>query len=129
MTPKDIDLSVLERAIASLEAALAAPLNDLSRDASIQRFEYTFELTWKLLRRYFALQSREESLSIKDVFRRAAKEGFVDSADVWFAYLEARNRTVHTYSAATADAVFSVIPAFCKAAREVHDKLQAAISE
>ncbi|OYV41755.1 MAG: hypothetical protein B7Z81_00525, partial [Acidocella sp. 20-61-6] len=51
-----IDLTPLHRALATLDTALAArgqaPADALIRDACIQRFEYSYELTHKFLRRY-----------------------------------------------------------------------------
>ena len=43
-------LADLESALERLSEALAAPKTDLNRDASIQRFEFTFELFWKSLK-------------------------------------------------------------------------------
>jgi len=45
-------LTPLTKAVASLELALVQPKNEFVRDAVIQRFEYTYELCWKMLRRY-----------------------------------------------------------------------------
>ena len=58
--PKDIDFSSLEKAAASLKQALERPpKNDLERDGVIQRFEYTFELCWKFIRRLLLAMGRK----------------------------------------------------------------------
>ena len=48
-----LDLSPLRNALASLARGLArrraAPADEEVRDACIQRFEYCFELSWKML--------------------------------------------------------------------------------
>lgn len=44
-------LKTTEQALATLESALAEPFTIIVRDAIIQRFECTFELAWKLLRK------------------------------------------------------------------------------
>lgn len=57
MTPSlPLDLSSLQNALASLRRALtrwqaAGEQDEELRDACIQRFEYTFELSWKMLQR------------------------------------------------------------------------------
>ena len=39
-------LQTAKRALASLESVLREPKTDIVRDASIQRFEFTFEASW-----------------------------------------------------------------------------------
>lgn len=41
-----------KRALMTLEEVLKEPFSPIVRDASIQRFEYTFEISWKLIREY-----------------------------------------------------------------------------
>lgn len=52
-------LETLERALATLEEALAQPFSVIVRDAAIQRFEYTFELAWKLFRKVARIEGLE----------------------------------------------------------------------
>lgn len=42
-----VSLEQLSKALASLEEALTVEKTDLSRDASIQRFEFCVKLAWK----------------------------------------------------------------------------------
>ena len=57
----EIDITSLERAIRALEAALmrhaATPADDLVRDGCIQRFEFTYELSYKMLKRFLEATS------------------------------------------------------------------------
>jgi hypothetical protein len=46
-----VNLNELEKAKNALGAALAAPYSDITRDASIQRFEFCMELAWKVLKK------------------------------------------------------------------------------
>ena len=105
-------ITPLEKALTALAEALSAPKTDLNRDASIQRFEYSFELSWKLLKRYLSENSTLIELSIKNVFREGAKLGMIDHLDKWFEYLEARNLTSHTYSEKTAEATYQAAKEF-----------------
>ena len=41
-----------QRAVATLDEILQTPTSVIVRDASIQRFEYSFESLWKLLKAY-----------------------------------------------------------------------------
>lgn len=115
MVPKEtIDFSSLEQALASLKQALGkAPDDDLERDGVIQRFEYTFELCWKMIRRVLiALGRAEVSASPRPLLRDAAEEHLIDDIEVWFEFLEARNLTTHTYDQSQAERVFEVAQKF-----------------
>jgi len=47
-------LKSCKNALDTLDEALQMPFSVIVRDGSIQRFEYSFESTWKLLKRYLA---------------------------------------------------------------------------
>lgn len=69
-------LADLESALERLSEALAAPKTDLNRDASIQRFELTFELFWKSLK-LEAEGAGIHAFSPKDAIRAAFRIGLV----------------------------------------------------
>ena len=98
MTENQLILTPLTKALGFLKNALAQPKNEYTRDASIQRFEYTFELSWKMLKRYLATEAGIEEYNIKDLFRQAAKQHLLVDDEKWFEYLKARNLTTHTYN-------------------------------
>jgi len=113
-----LDLTSLEKAVSSLERAIAAmdasstsedaDRRDLMRDGVIQRFEYTFELAWKPMRRYLRIYGfeRVETLTNRELFRLAAEQGLINDAEEWFDLLQARNRTSHVYDEDTAREVY-----------------------
>jgi nucleotidyltransferase substrate binding protein (TIGR01987 family) len=112
--PKEIDFSSLEKALASLKQALEhPPKNDLERDGVIQRFEYTFELCWKFIRRSLLTMGRSEvSNSPRPLFRDAFEEHWISDPKPWFGFLEARNEITHTYDSRQADKVFQMAGQF-----------------
>ena len=65
----------------------------------------------------------EVSSSPRPLFRDAHQEGLIKDLDVWFAYIDARNRTSHTYNKKTADQVFQDIQSFASDARQLLDKI------
>ncbi len=110
-----IVLSPLKKALASLNAALQQPKDEFVRDAAIQRFEYTYELAWKMLKRH--LDESEGSaaidpLSRKDLFRLGGERGIIENVEAWFAYHRARNETSHTYDADKAEQVYATARQF-----------------
>jgi nucleotidyltransferase substrate binding protein (TIGR01987 family) len=107
-----IFLDPLEKAVAQLQTGMAiaeASPSELHRDGVIQRFEYTMDLSWKILRRVL-LQSfdvQESDLRTKkDIFREAARLSLIESAEVWIGHYEARNQTSHDYDQDKAEMVF-----------------------
>lgn len=76
--------------------------SDIYRDALIQRFEFTFELTWKYLKVYLEDQGISDINSPKSVLKAAYTEGLIDEEMVWINMLRSRNLTSHIYSEKTA---------------------------
>ncbi len=90
------------------------PTTRILKDAAIQRFEYTFELAWKTLKRYLETNAAFRETHLKEIFREAGRQELLDDVERWFAYLEARNLTSHTYNRATADKVFRQVKLFAR---------------
>ncbi len=115
-----LDLSPLRNALASLERGLVRRRQDLAdeeiRDACIQRFEYCFELSWKMLKRQIESEldntAEVDSYSRRTLFRVAAERGLIASPEPWFVYLVQRNRTSHTYDTRVALEVAAVLEEF-----------------
>jgi nucleotidyltransferase substrate binding protein (TIGR01987 family) len=123
-----LDLTALERALAQLELSLSYLHSDMAvrdqglraqfRAAAIQGFEYTYELTVKMIRRQLALISAVPAelaeMTYKDLIREAADAGLVVDPESFFLYREIRNITAHTYDEAKAEKVLSFLDGFRK---------------
>jgi len=108
MDKNKISTQALEKALDSLKRAILQPKNEFSRDSVIQRFEYTFELSWKLLTKILEANSGPlADNSVKAVLREAARLGSIQSLDLWFEFQKARNITSHTYNEGTAEEVYA----------------------
>lgn len=127
-----LDLSSLVKVVTSLEVALAAyqknPADLFVRDASIQRFEYTYELCHKMLKRYLELTEPNaediDQMQFAQLIRTGSEKGLLlNGWDVWTKYRYARNLTSHTYNEDKAIEVCQIIPSFCKDAKFLLDKL------
>ena len=120
-----VSLKPLQKAVKSLqEATTKKNLTQLEKDGIIQRFEYTFELSWKTLRRYLELNNKPKLGNLKDIFREAGRQKLISSVEEWFQYLEARNLTSHTYDEKIAQQTFQAARHFSKAATELLDHLK-----
>jgi nucleotidyltransferase substrate binding protein (TIGR01987 family) len=137
MNLKDFDISSLEKAISSLDEAVSAYLlqesNNFIRDAAIQRFEYSYELSHKMLKRYLEITEPSaeavDQMLFPDLIRTASERGLLLGGwDVWKDYRHARNATSHTYDEKKAKAVYQVIPGFLKEASYLLSELKKRIA-
>lgn len=112
--------SPLKKALDSFNVALKrsnSDPNDLEiRDACIQRFEYTYELSIKIIKRYIEkempIPENIDSLNYRDLLRIAFESGLVQNVENWFQYREARNQTSHAYDEKKAKTVYQILPEF-----------------
>jgi nucleotidyltransferase substrate binding protein (TIGR01987 family) len=129
-TDEKIILTPLEKAILTLEEALNLPKDVIVRDATIQRFEYTFELSVKFLKRY--LETLPEGhdvdlLNYRDLIRLGAEAGIIEDTEAWFLYREARNITSHAYNENKAEDVYNAAKKFNVDAKKLLSNLQSRI--
>jgi nucleotidyltransferase substrate binding protein (TIGR01987 family) len=127
-----LDLSPLERAYIETPSRARRRRSDLARShpdlpplliaAAIQAFEYTYELSHKMLRRH--LQATEpdpasvSAMSFNALIRLGYARGQLDEElAVWMAFREASGATSHAYNEGKAQAVFDAIPRFLEEAR------------
>nr|WP_314860229.1 nucleotidyltransferase substrate binding protein [uncultured Undibacterium sp.] len=127
-----LDLSSLENALKRLDEALQAnatePQNSLYRDASIQRFEFCYELSHKMLKRYLELASPNpveiDELAFPDLIRTGSEQGLLRNGwDIWKNYRQARSITSHTYDESKAIAVMQIVPDFLLEGQALHKEL------
>lgn len=119
-------LADLEAALARLDGALARPPDEFIRDSAIQRFEFTFELFWKVLKAF----CDDEGLRVhspREALRGAFQVGLLADDEGVFRMLEDRNLTSHTYNVATAEAIFSRLPAHAASIRAALEALGARV--
>ncbi len=125
-------LDPLEKALNSLVKAWNRSSTDRNdeelRDACIQRFEYTFELSWKLLKKALEVeienQDEVDSLSKRGLFRTGGERQLIDNVENWFNYIEKRNLTSHTYNSTNASMVYEIIGDFINDAGKLVEKLK-----
>ncbi len=126
-----LDISVLKLVLGQLEQSVELCEGDLAkndpilllhlRTGAIKSFEYTYEISIKLLRRFLSeIESVDviKQLTFRDLIRAATERGFIDDPEPWFTFREFRNITSHTYDDSQAEIVYAVLPRFIA---KVHD--------
>lgn len=97
------------RAHTLLREALDGQIEDLTQleqEGAIQRFEFTFELSWQLLKDRMEFDGLVISpVTPRNVIRSAAATGLIEDGQTWIDMLIDRNSTSHTYDFATFETV------------------------
>ena len=122
-----IIIEPLEKAVKSLEEVLAMPIDDIIRDSTIQRFEYSFELSWKMLKRFLkeAFDNKDiEQDTFIEIIKKSAKHGLINNQEIWLEFRETRNYTSHAYSENNAKQAYFVAQRFLSEAQSLVTKLQ-----
>ncbi len=113
MDPKRVKqlFADLEKAVRKLKEALAEDPRQAAGtvlDGTVQRFEFTFELAWKLAKHVLAYQGIEAG-NPRDVIKEGFQQNFFKDGDAWIAMLEDRNKTSHVYDEAQVLAIYNSI--------------------
>lgn len=80
------------------EAIEMESLNELERNGLIQRFEFTLDLSWKVMKDYLEEKGFSFKPSPKDTLRLAQQSELIDYAQELIDGLDIRNELSHDYS-------------------------------
>lgn len=114
-----------ERAFTLLKEGVSLGTNvpNIQKEGVIKRFEYTFELSWKVLKDYMEYGGIETNLP-REVLKQAFANGLIKDGKVWFDMLEKRNLIVHNYDEKSFEIVFNlIVDKYFKSIQELHEYL------
>lgn len=84
-------------------------LDDIIKEGIIQRFEYTHELSWKVMKDFLEDVGEVKMYGSKDATKEAFAAELITDGDVWMDMIKSRNKTSHTYNEEIADEIFKNI--------------------
>ena len=128
----ELDFTPLQRAITQLEKSLKfatspeaeanSDLFEQLRNSVIQCFEFTYELSHKMLKRYLKEQSASpddiELSTFANLIRTGNEKKLLRSDwSRWKVYRQARTNSSHTYDEDKAIAVYQIVPEFLEEAQ------------
>jgi len=133
-----LDYSSFEDAVAQLQrsfdylhgdlACMDSGLREQFRAATIQAFEFTYELAVSMVQRQLtqiaANPDAVRKMDFADWMRDAADAGIVREAPPYIRYRELRNKTSHTYDSDRAEQTVLVIDEFLRDMRLLLQELQ-----
>ena len=92
-------LEICNTAFKTLDEALNKEvLSQLEQDWTIQRFEYTIELFWKMWKRYLEFQEVHSDFSPRWVMKELYKYNIISDLEIFLKFLHIRNSLSHIYS-------------------------------
>ena len=133
MASSKLDLSALHKALLRLDEGYQRYLlniRDLQiRDGLIQRYEFTYEISHKMLKRHLEMTSPNpevfDAMSFADLIRTGNEQALLKSDwSAWKLFREMRAKTSHTYDEDIAQTVVQVIPDFIEEVRFLAQQLE-----
>ena len=82
---------------------------EILKEGLIQRFEYTHQLAWNVMKDYAEYQGNSEIQGSRDATREAFKMGLIANPESWMDMIKSRNETSHTYNEETAEEIIQKI--------------------
>lgn len=83
--------------------------DDLLREGLIQRFEYTHELSWNVMKDFLSEKGDVEIYGSKDATRNAFAANLIYDEEIWMDMIQSGNKSSHTYDEEIADKIFELI--------------------
>lgn len=132
-----LDLTSLSKAVGKLDEGLTRHRANLAdaqlRDGLIQRVEFTYEISHKMLKRYLEMSSPTPSafdgMPFADLIRTANEQGLLAGDWTnWRTYRDMRSKTSHTYDENIALEVVKAIPAFLTEVQTLLKNLQVRVT-
>ncbi|MCX6734603.1 MAG: HI0074 family nucleotidyltransferase substrate-binding subunit [Candidatus Peregrinibacteria bacterium] len=119
-----LKLAEFSKALATLKEALDMfdLKNILVRDATIKRFEYSYELCWKTSKVFLKESKGEMVIGPKECFKTLGKHGFLSSEEIekLLAMVDDRNETTHAYGEKFVQALYPRIKEYYGLMGKVH---------
>ena len=108
MNENEYALSKLEKAYTRLSEAAKMANEELERDGTIQRFEFTFELLWKTIK-IILNNNGIKAQTPRDCLKEAFRLEWLKDEKVFLDMMEDRNKTSHVYDESTSAQIFNNI--------------------
>ena len=122
MTKLDNLIGSLKKANKSLKEVISLRPTQVHKDATIQRFEFTFELGWKVIQEHVRDQGLD-CKSPKSCVREGARLDIIKRPKKWFGYLNDINSVAHIYNEEMANNIYRQILKFPEEIDELLEKI------
>ena len=112
-------------ALSRLEESLQENPTDIIIDGCLHRFEFTFELAWKVIKSYLEYMGvAEKTGSPRETIQNGFKEGIIIDGEGWIEMMISRNSLSHLYDEGESRKIYENIKGkHIKLLRELKEKL------
>ena len=123
-------INILERSIKTANRVDDSDkdLQETVRAGVIHNFEITYEISWKMIKRWLKENigdaAVDSTVTRRNIFRLGSENRLIVDVERWMEYHEARNSTSHTYDEEAALNVFSVATEFVHDAKQLLQVLE-----
>ena len=92
-----------------MELTKERELSNLEKQGLVQAYEFTQELSWKVLKDFMQSRGTQDLFGSKDAVREAFKIGVIENGDIWMDMIKSRNLTSHTYNESAIEEIIDLI--------------------
>jgi nucleotidyltransferase substrate binding protein (TIGR01987 family) len=86
------------KALKKLKEAFMEEPTEIIIDGTLQRYEFTFELSWKLMKDYLEYSGIVEDIaSPREIIKSAFQANLISNGDIWIQMMLDRNLLSHLY--------------------------------
>lgn len=99
-----------KKALKRLKEALQEEKTEIVVDGVLHRFEFTFELAWKLIKSYLEYMGVAETTgSPRETIQNGFKQGIIENGEEWINMMLSRNSLSHIYDEKTSREIYNKI--------------------
>ena len=99
----------LKQLMEAVELTKERELSNLEKQGLVQAYEFTQELSWKVLKDFMQSRGTQDLFGSKDAVREAFKIGVIENGDIWMDMIKSRNLTSHTYNESAIEEIIDLI--------------------
>jgi nucleotidyltransferase substrate binding protein (TIGR01987 family) len=125
--PEDIyfinALKRLSESIGLKEDLIEKGLNDIYLDLTIKRFEFTFEMSWKTIKRFLDFMGLDCKFP-RSCFKEAYSQNLISNEEIWLDMIESRNLSSHVYDEMEIMEIVNKIEKYIESFQELKNNIE-----
>jgi nucleotidyltransferase substrate binding protein (TIGR01987 family) len=122
-------LTKLQEAQDALPSLVESGLQDIYLDLIVKRFEFTYEMSWKAIKRVLNMLGIEGVKSPRACFKEAYAQELITDQTIWLDMIEMRNLSSHTYDELEIQQLKDKLPTYSIAFQDLIIKLKVQLEE